>query len=150
MVARYTTLCEFWTLKQSKNHVMMGSIDAWFYRTLAGIALDEASPAYGAFTVRPFAPEELDRASARIDTVRGAVSSSWERRGRDLSLEVEVPFNTAALVHVPAGMSDAVSETGEGPRLARFVRWEGGYHVLRAPSGRYRFEARRPTVAPAP
>src|SRR5690606_5379762 len=37
MMEKYTTVCEFWTLKQSKNHVMMGSIDAWFYKYIAGI-----------------------------------------------------------------------------------------------------------------
>lgn len=121
----------------------MGSIDAWFYRALAGIRLDEASPAYRAFEIRPFVPEDLDRVAARIDTVRGAIASSWERRGRGLALEVEVPFNTTALVHVPAAMSDVVTETGAGPRLARFLRFEGGAHIFRVPSGRYRFEARR-------
>ncbi|KAA3659181.1 MAG: alpha-L-rhamnosidase, partial [Calditrichaeota bacterium] len=39
MVEKYTTMCEFWTLKQSHNHVMTGSIDAFFYKTLAGIRL---------------------------------------------------------------------------------------------------------------
>lgn len=153
MVARYTTLCEFWTLKQSKNHVMMGGIDAWFYRALAGIRLDEAHPAYRAFTIKPYLAPGLQRASARIDTVRGAISSSWERRGGHVVLDVEVPFNTTATVHVPASMSDTVTETGASPTTlrvtppvpptARFLRWEGGHAIFRIPSGRYTFETSR-------
>lgn len=149
MVARYTTLCEFWTLKQSKNHVMMGSIDAWFYGTLAGIRLDESKPAYREFTIRPYIPEGLTRTAARIDTLRGTISSSWERTGgRHVTLEVVIPFNTAATVHVPASMSDTVTETGGGAavpaaEVVRFLRYEDGYAVFRVPSGRYRFETSR-------
>ncbi|MCE1198317.1 MAG: family 78 glycoside hydrolase catalytic domain, partial [Marinilabiliales bacterium] len=46
MMEKYNTMCEFWTLKQSHNHVMMGSIDSWFYENLAGIHLVDEHPAY--------------------------------------------------------------------------------------------------------
>jgi len=153
MVAKYTTLCEFWTLKQSKNHVMMGGIDAWFYRALAGIRLDEAHPAYRAFTIKPFLPPGLDHAGARVVTARGVVASAWRREGGRLALEVKVPFNTTATVYVPAGMSDIVTETNSAPGtpqsahspppMARFLRWEGGTAIYRVPSGTYRFETTR-------
>ena len=54
MMRKYNTMCEFWTLKQSHNHVMMGSIDSWFYETLAGVKLSEAFPAYEKTIIHPY------------------------------------------------------------------------------------------------
>ena len=36
-----TTLCEDWKMKESLNHHMFSEVDLWFYRTLAGIRLEE-------------------------------------------------------------------------------------------------------------
>ncbi len=69
MMSRYTTVCEFWTLKQSKNHVMMGSIDAWFYRYIAGIQLDEKNPAYASFIIKPQLVDSLNSAKSSIETI---------------------------------------------------------------------------------
>lgn len=99
-----TTLSEFWDLHGSHNHAMMGSVDAWFYRTLAGIRIDEARPGYEHIVVRPFVPATVGFARARIETVRGPVEVSWRQRARDWLLRAEFPANTEATVHVPAGV----------------------------------------------
>lgn len=97
-----TTLSEFWDLHGSHNHAMMGSIDAWFYRTLAGIESDENRPGYEHLFIRPYLPEALKWVRAHVATVRGPVSVSWEQRAGELRLRVELPANTTATVRVPA------------------------------------------------
>jgi alpha-L-rhamnosidase len=143
MMKRYTTMCEFWTLKQSKNHVMMGSIDAWFYKYLAGIQPDPAHPAFSSFFVKPFIPDSMNYAKATVETIRGTISSQWNREKDNLSLSVEVPFNTTAEVFVPGDSDEEVKESGKPLRKSEgveYIGYIGGYHKIKVGSGNYFFK----------
>ena len=142
MMNRYTTMCEFWTLKQSKNHVMMGSIDAWFYKYIAGIQPDASQPAFSSFMVKPVILDSLYYAKATIETIRGTISSQWSI-DRDLfSLHVQVPFNTTAEVYLPGKSDDEIKESGKPLKKSAGVEYFGyceNYHKLKVSSGRYLF-----------
>ena len=143
MMKKYTTVCEFWTLKQSKNHVMMGSIDAWFYKTLAGIQPQEDHPAFKEFTIKPYIPEGLDSAKARTTTIRGTIVSSWKKSDGKLRLDVTVPFNTSALIYIPAGEKDLVLERGvplDNAAEISNIEQENNYRKVAVKSGIYHFE----------
>jgi alpha-L-rhamnosidase len=142
MMKRYTTMCEFWTLRQSKNHVMMGSIDAWFYKYIAGIKPDPSTPAFYSFRVMPETPDSLNSAKATLKTLRGTISSEWSLKGGKFSLEVDVPFNTTAEVFVPGSSEEVVNESGKP--LARstgveYLGYIGNYHKIKISSGKYFF-----------
>jgi alpha-L-rhamnosidase len=96
-----TTLSEFWDLHGSHNHIMMGSIDAWFYRSLAGIQVDERDPGFSHVVIKPFVPASLPSVSASIDTVRGKLSVEWEQREKVFHLRLTLPVNSKATVFVP-------------------------------------------------
>jgi alpha-L-rhamnosidase len=142
MVNRYTTMCEFWTLKQSKNHVMMGSIDAWFYRYIAGIQQDADSPAFSSFIVKPVMPDSLCSARATIETIRGKISSEWSRDAGQFSLKIEVPFNTTAFVYLPGKPDDTVKESGNPLSESfgtEYLGYNENYQKLKVGSGKYIF-----------
>ncbi len=142
MMSKYTTMCEFWTLKQSKNHVMMGSIDAWFYKYIAGIQLDENFPAFASFVVKPLVLDSLGSAKADIETIRGTISSAWKRMNGHFSLKVEVPFNTSAMVYIPGKEGDEIKEGGVPVVQAKGVDplgFKEGASIFRVHSGRYSF-----------
>ena len=145
MMSRYTTVCEFWTLKQSKNHVMMGSIDAWFYRYIAGIQLDEKNPAYASFIIKPQLLDSLNSAKSSIETIRGTISSEWERQPGLFTLKVSVPFNTSAEIYIPGKKDGEVTES-ELPvsqlQGATFKGFENGYFMVHIHSGNYEFKSR--------
>ncbi len=142
MMKQFNTMCEFWTLKQSHNHVMMGSIDAWFYKELAGIRVMEDAPAFGRFVIKPFVAEGLHYARASTRTIRGMVSSSWKKSENGFEIVVEVPYNTTAVVYIPA---DEDEEIFEGERVLKDAEgvavkgYENGYKVIEAGSGSYHF-----------
>ncbi len=101
-----TTLWERWELAtgsgmNSHNHPMLGSVGAWLYRAVAGIALEPDGPGFARFHVRPHIGGGLTHASASIETVRGDVSSAWDLRGDRLILRVTVPPGGNATVSVP-------------------------------------------------
>ena len=135
----------------SQNHIMLGSIDAWFYRVLAG--LSPARPGWSKVLVRPYVLGDLTFVEARLETVAGPVSSSWTRSGEGLSLEVRIPVGSTAEVHVPLlGPGARVLESGK-------TLWRAGRAVETVPevtlagddgrtvafevgSGAYAFESR--------
>lgn len=142
MMKRFNTMCEFWTLKQSHNHVMMGSIDAWFYKNLSGIQLIDEKPAFKQFIVKPYLAEGLDHASASTNTFRGKVSSAWVKSDDGFSLNVEVPFNCSAKVYIPASEGSKISESGKPMDELdeiKIIKFEDGYKIVQIPSGAYYF-----------
>lgn len=142
MMEKYTTVCEFWTLKQSKNHVMLGSIDAWFYKYITGIQLDEKNPAYSSFTIKPLLLKGLDFANSKLETIKGTISSSWKKEAGKLILGIEIPFNTSAIVHIPGGEKETILESGiqlkdiEG---IEYIGYSDGVHKIKVQSGSYLF-----------
>ena len=114
-----TTLWERWEYMagggmNSHNHIMFGSVDAWFYRVLAGINVD--SPVYGfrRIMIKPYIPGDLSYVSASVNTIRGLVSSSWRKETNALILDVTLPVNSGGKICLPlAGLKNpVVTETG--------------------------------------
>ncbi|NOS71872.1 MAG: family 78 glycoside hydrolase catalytic domain [Verrucomicrobia bacterium] len=132
-----TTMSEFWDLKGSHNHVMMGSIDAWFYRTLAGIQPDEKKPGFENIVIKPFIPDTLSFVKASTQTVRGRVAVEWTKKEGALQLKVSIPANSSATVHVPATSSKQSRST---PPL-KPARFETGADVYETGSGDYEFQS---------
>lgn len=146
MMKRYNTMCEFWSLRQSKNHVMMGSIDSWFYKYIAGIRLDEKHPAFESFQIRPFLPENLGHAKAQIKTIMGIIASEWEVKSGELTLKIEVPFKTTATVYIPGKINAELLESKDpvkGNISIEYLGFKEGHHIVKVPSGKYLFSTRK-------
>jgi alpha-L-rhamnosidase len=137
-----TTMWEAWGLDaRSRGHAFFGTIDRWFYDYVAGIRA--SAPGFQQITIKPEALGDLSAASARMETVRGTVSSRWERDTDSFLLEVEIPVNATAEVHVPT--DDIRKVTAEPLSDVRFIDFVDGYAVFAVGSGRYTF-----TVAGGP
>ncbi|MCC7408251.1 MAG: family 78 glycoside hydrolase catalytic domain [Phycisphaeraceae bacterium] len=97
-----TTLWETWDgVDVSQNHIMFGEVSAWFYKALAGIRVDPQQPAFEHVVIRPQVVGDLRHVSASTRTLRGVVSSAWERKGGKLTLQVEIPPTATGTVCVP-------------------------------------------------
>ena len=145
-----TTLWEHWEYSDdtfSHNHPMFGSVSEWFFKGLGGIKPDLRAVGFDRILIEPHVVGDLTWARAHYDSVRGPVVSRWQLDGDRLSLEVEVPVNTTAIVRVP---TRAPSSVTEGGRLAS--RAPGVKALPDAPdaarfevgSGRYAFAAAAP------
>lgn len=121
-----TTLWERWEYladggMNSHNHIMFGSIDAWFYKVLAGINIDPASPGFRRVVIKPHIVGDLDYVSASIKTMRGMVYSSWKKSDHSLTLSLTLPVNSQAKVSVPKMKLDNVTIKESGK-----IVWENG------------------------
>jgi alpha-L-rhamnosidase len=129
----------------SFNHYSLGSVGEWLYRHVAGIALDPRAAGYGRIVIRPRPGGDLTHARAEYDSVRGKIVSAWTIEGDRFDLEVSIPPNTTATVHVPAANGAEVTEGGGPAGEAEGVeplREDGEETVLTVGSGRYRFTGR--------
>jgi alpha-L-rhamnosidase len=130
-----TTLWERWEKitgggMNSHNHIMLGSVDAWFYRVLAGISC--LKPGWSQILIKPHMIEGLDFAKANVNTVKGTASVFWERGDQSLLLKFSIPVGCVGQVFVPIPWERSTVEEGGK------VFWQDG-NVLSADgtSGHY-------------
>lgn len=126
----------------SFNHYSLGSCGEWLYRTAAGIGADPAVPGYRKITIRPETGTRLSSVQAKFHSIRGPVSSAWRKYEGGFVMQVEIPANSTAEVHVPAADAASVRESSKPVAEAEgvaFLRMENGAAVFAVQSGRYRF-----------
>ena len=122
----------------------MGSIDAWFYKYLAGIQPDESSPAFSSFRVKPVIPDSLYSAKATIETIRGTISSQWSRDTVTIHPESRnsVQYHSRN-IYLP-GKQGCMRLKNPENRLRESVgiEYQGyseNYHIFKVGSGKYKF-----------
>ena len=148
-----TTLWERWEKitgggMNSHNHIMLGSVDAWFYRTIAGLKCRKSG--WREIAVRPPLFPSLRQASAKVKTVRGKASVSWQWNEREFSVDMTIPVGSSAEIYIPILWDKTAIKEGEGivwktgqpfepSPLISFLRGEGQYAVFKIGSGTYNF-----------
>lgn len=125
----------------SFNHYALGAICGFMVRRIAGI--DPLEPAFARFRFDPVLDARLARASASYDSVRGRITTEWQRDGARFQLSLTVPANTVAEVRLPAASSARVREGGrklEARRSLRQLDRTDTTLTLEAGSGAYAFD----------
>ncbi|HWR99161.1 MAG TPA: family 78 glycoside hydrolase catalytic domain, partial [Prolixibacteraceae bacterium] len=137
-----TTIWETWLGDASHSHPMFGSVCAWYYRSLGGIAPDPEQPGFKNTIIRPIPVSALSYVNCSYPSSYGTIRSNWKLMGEDYHLEITIPANSTATVYVLAENEQMVTENGSslsGNKFVRFLRYEGQYAVYSVASGTYRF-----------
>ncbi|MCX7037872.1 MAG: family 78 glycoside hydrolase catalytic domain [Spirochaetes bacterium] len=116
-----TTLWERWEKIESMgmnshNHIMLGSIDLWFYSAVAGISLAESG--FSEIVFSPGMLRKISYAYARIETPAGTAMTAWERRGAGIALDIRIPPGCGGRLRLPKGfvVGSLVSAPASGTR----------------------------------
>ncbi len=128
-------------------HYSFGAVGEWMFKTIGGI--DAIEPGYKRILIRPRPGGDLDWAQTRYGSIRGAIASTWKIDKGELMMDVSIPANTTAQVHVPTRSPDSVKEGGRLARQApgvKYLRTERDAAVFEVASGDYRFTAANPVV----
>ncbi len=98
-----TTLTEQWDPRRghSWNHFMMGQIEEWFYRSLAGINPDPEKPGFAHFFIAPSPVGDLSYVKADYQSVKGKIAVDWRITGNVFHLSVTVPKGSTATLTMP-------------------------------------------------
>jgi len=110
MIAKgYRTIWEGFQDIESHCHAWNAYPARIFMEYLAGIKA--AAPGFKKIDIRPYIPEDMAYAEARVPTVMGNVYVRWDVEGRQLTIQVEIPAGTAARIFV-CGKSFSVEAGG--------------------------------------
>lgn len=143
-----TTLTEAWdgpTVGKSQNHFMLGHIEEWFYQSIAGIQyeMNPKTHAYE-FTIKPFMNNSLRYVKAHQELPIGLATIAWEKLdSKRWMLDVEIPVNSSAVIHLPALSTDGVLEDGKllsQSNGVQLLRQENEWVIVQISSGTYRFD----------
>jgi alpha-L-rhamnosidase len=152
-----TTLWELWQHKtgpsmNSHNHPMFGSVGTWLYQALVGISQTEESSGFRNILIRPQMVRDLRYVSGSIYTPRGMVACSWTKSDRNISLDVAIPVNAQAEIHLPKSRWEGITLKENGKQIydgQKFLTGEQGILmveetenevIIRTGSGRYTFQ----------
>ena len=91
--------------------------------------MDPHGPGYRRILIRPQMVRDLASVSATVETVRGAVTSTWTHSPGKITLEVTVPVNSEAQVVIPKEIEMGDVVVREGDRVV----WDKGRFVPGAP-----------------
>ena len=139
----------------SKNHAYLsGSVASWLFNSGVGIKLSQAG--YKEITLKPDVTTQLNSASGTVNCIKGAVTSSWQKNGTNLTWNVTIPVNSSALLYIP---TSGVAKITEGTTVIwdatlhiavnglSYLRTEGNFIVWSAGSGSYSFTVISETTA---
>lgn len=83
----------------SLNHYAYGSIGSWLYEKTAGIRCEE--PGYKKIRIQPMLTKGLTEVNASFESVYGTIRSAWSCKNGTITVDVQIPANTTAVICLP-------------------------------------------------
>ena len=130
----------------SFSHYSYGSVAEWMFSQAAGIDTDGAG--YRKLLIQPEVDPSMDFLEGSYNSINGEIATRWERKKKNLTLEVTIPANTSAKVYVPAIDEKSVKESGKAIDKVegiKFIGMEKDKAVFEVGSGKYTFTSRMNT-----
>lgn len=94
----------------SLNHYTFGAIGDWMYRKIAGI--NPAEPGYKKILIKPTLTRSMTEVEGTLETMYGKVRCAWTCKNGRITVDVEIPANTTAILMLPE--KDGELEIGSG------------------------------------
>ena len=139
-----TSLTESWAAlpNVSNLHMMLGHLMEWFYAGLGGIYQADQSVGYKEIIIAPKPVGDISWTKCSFDSPKGMIRSEWEKKGRELSLVVEIPETSSANIILPEDYKESEVEVVNlmNENHVDFKMNEG---ALRLNSGKYKIIASR-------
>jgi hypothetical protein len=140
-----TSLTEGWDGSASQDHFMLGHIMEWFYADLAGIRQAADSVGYRKIVIHPTPVGDVTWVKAAYECPRGRIVSNWALADGNFTLDVTIPTDTTATVHLATTDAAGATESGAPLKQAKgigAISNEKGGVAIQVVSGTYHFQAR--------
>ncbi len=89
----------------SFNHPMQSGFSIAFHESIGGIRPDKDHPGFEQFTLKPCFLTGLSWAKADVDSIKGTISSHWQRKDDIIDWHITVPKASSARVKLPEGVT---------------------------------------------
>ena len=87
---------QWYDFTRSRSHHMFGTVDEWLYKTLAGLNPIDSKT----LKIKPYFAPQLQWARAYTQMPGGKASCHWEKRDEEIVMELEIPSDVTATVHL--------------------------------------------------
>lgn len=124
----------------SFTHYAHGAVGAFIIGHVGGIRPE--TPGYKKIMIKPVMEKGLDWAKTSYHSICGSIQTAWTVADGKVRLDVTIPANTTATVHIPAHSHLNVYEGGKRAGQAagvKFLRMEDGHALFEVGSGLYTF-----------
>lgn len=126
----------------SFSHYAFGAVCEWMFGNAAGIKASK--PGYSEFIIRPeicpdgMGADGINELKASYHSIHGKIISNWKKENRNLMMEVEVPVNTLAEIHIPSSASSKIKINNKALKDKSAI--EAAYTIIKVGSGIYNIE----------
>ncbi len=95
-----TTFHEYWDSNRSRshNHPMFGAPVAYLFEHLLGIRQKDGTAGFGDLVIEPKATALFGRMAGSIETLRGKIAVSYEKKGGKTAFTITIPEGTSAIL----------------------------------------------------
>jgi alpha-L-rhamnosidase len=131
------TLWEDWNGENSRNHIFFGDVSAWFYKYLGGIRPDENQPGFKHFIIQPYFADDLSWVKCNMESMYGTISSNWEKNDEQVTMEVQIPFNTTATIRFPGEIAVTIRDGDQNFITPEAMQKKNDFTEFKLSSGAY-------------
>ena len=96
----------------SFNHYAYGSVCAWIWETVAGIAADTTTPGFKHIIMRPVPDKRLGFVKAEYKSAAGLIKSEWKYEGDRWTWTFTIPEGATASVTLPGETTEKEYPSG--------------------------------------
>jgi alpha-L-rhamnosidase len=137
-----STCWEQWNGNYSQIHSCFPYIGGWFYKGLAGIRWDPASPGFKNVILKPALVGSVEWVECEYVSDYGLIRSNWRLEDQEFKWKISVPANSTATVYIPG---KEIREGNEDIALSEdilFISEGESYSVFEFPSGTFSIQAK--------
>ncbi|MEQ8335985.1 MAG: family 78 glycoside hydrolase catalytic domain [Cyclobacteriaceae bacterium] len=124
----------------SFSHYAFGSVAEWMF--IHALGIDSEGSGYRNIIIDPVVSREMDHMKGSYHSINGLITSAWSWKGDRFELEVSVPGNTRAEIHIPSTAFSSIRESGnllsEVPEI-KVLNSQNHDPTVLVGSGRYLF-----------
>ncbi len=92
----------------SFSHYAFGSVAEWMFQHAVGIDTEDSG--YRSIIIKPAISKEMNFINGSYNSINGTISSAWNWKGNKVLMNIEIPVNTKAKVHIPTAKISDIKE----------------------------------------
>ena len=126
----------------SFSHYAFGSVAEWMFQYAAGIDTQEYG--YKNIVIKPAISDEMKFINATTNTITGKISSSWEVKDDKFTMNIEIPANSTATVHIPSSRLSKIKINGKAFNKMEYhqlIASNDTHTIIKVGSGKYEIKA---------
>ena len=125
----------------SFSHYAFGSVAEWVF--LQGLGIDTEDYGYRKIRIKPSISKEVDFMRGSYESINGKIASAWRWKGKKLIMDISIPANTTAKIHLPTDQRKNIKMNGKKiseQNNVKIIGEQANEVVIATGSGDFSFE----------